>query len=249
MARWRLFLMVLTIALGLAAPMAAQAQTVRESVIWALEQDSASWSWNRLDRGSYGAVAEQSGYNAGDHVYRMAYTYNGGAPGWTEVFIRDGNVQGIRYHDNSVWATVRTDQVRAAAAATASNTGGGVGVRTYSDSELVVWALEEDSSFWQWNELDRGSYGAVQEQSGYDPGDHVYRMAYTYNGGRSGWTEVFIRDGNVRGIRYHDNDTWSNVRTAQGQAAADADAAYRAKENCRRQARADGLDTFGQCGW
>lgn len=249
MANWRRFWMVLTIALGLAAPLAAQAQTVRESVIWALEQDSASWSWNRLDRGSYGAVAEQSGYNPGDHVYRMPYTYNAGSPGWTEVFMRDGNVQGIRYHDNSTWATVRTDQARAAAATTYDTGGGGAAARTYTDRELVVWALEQDSGSWGWNRLDYDSYGALEEQSGYNAGDHVFRMTYTYNGGLPGWTEVYILNGGVQGIRYHDNGTWVTVRTSQGRASSDADAAYRAKENCRRQARADGLDTFGQCGW
>lgn len=110
---------------------------------------------------------------------------------------------------------------------------------------LVIWALEQDSGSWAWNRLDRGSYGPVVEQTGYAQGERVYRMNYTFNGGSAGWVEVFIKDGNAAGIRYHDKLAWAAIRTEQQRRSASDDS----KEACRRRAQADGLDTFSQCGW
>ena len=121
----------------------------------------------------------------------------------------------------------------------------GAVAQNYSNRDLIIWALEQDAGSWSWNSLDRGSYGRLVEQPGYESGHHVYQMSYTYNGGREGWVEGYIYDGQIQSIRYHDNGAWSPVRTEGGRRAADSAAA----EACRRRARADGLDTFGQCGW
>lgn len=227
--------------IGIAALLApAHAGSERSLVIWALEQDALSWSFNRLDYGSYGTEVEQGGYPSDQHVYRMSYTYNNGAQGWTEVYIKGGSVQGIRFHDNDIWRDVRTDQSRSQAKANEA-----ARIAATPPRDLIVWALEQDAGSWGFNRLDLGSYGTEVEQSGYDSSVRVYRMSYTYNGGRPGWIEANIQNGSVIGIRYHDNQNWTYVRTQQERNAN----ASREKDNCKAYARARGDDPITQCGW
>lgn len=102
----------------LSVPGATQAQSRQQvaqyekMLVWALEQDSGSWAFNRLDVGSAGHIQKQSGYDPPHLVYRMMYTYNSGRTGWVEGYFLNGEIASIRYHDNTIWAGVRTESDR-----------------------------------------------------------------------------------------------------------------------------------------
>jgi hypothetical protein len=94
----------------------------------------------------------------------------------------------------------------------------------------LVWALEQDAGSWAFNRLDSGSAGQIQKQTEYQPPEVVYRMPYTYNGGRQGWIEGFFLEGKLQSIRYHDNSNWAAIRTEADRRFAE----WEAHENMRR---------------
>lgn len=66
--------------------------------------------------------------------------------------------------------------------------------------------ISQDSRSWFMNRYDRGSARLDRSSVWESPsGMKVrYRVNYTYNGGRGGWAELELRDGEFQCIRYHD---------------------------------------------
>lgn len=63
-------------------------------------RDSWGWMLNRYDRGSVRntRVEHRSGR---DRIVYSDYTYNGGTPGWVRLYIVDGRLGCVEYHDFS----------------------------------------------------------------------------------------------------------------------------------------------------
>ncbi|MEZ5961698.1 MAG: hypothetical protein R3C30_14940 [Hyphomonadaceae bacterium] len=63
-------------------------------------RDSWGWMFNRYDRGSVRntRVEHRSGR---DRIVYSDYTYNGGTPGWVRLYIVDGRLGCVEYHDFS----------------------------------------------------------------------------------------------------------------------------------------------------
>lgn len=61
-------------------------------------RDSWGWMLNRYDRGSVrnSRVEHRSGR---DRIVYSDYTYNGGTPGWVRLFLVDGRIGCVEYHD------------------------------------------------------------------------------------------------------------------------------------------------------
>jgi hypothetical protein len=65
--------------------------------------------------------------------------------------------------------------------------------------------IGEDSSSWFMNRFDRGSVRFNKITFEAPSGLKVrFKVDYTYNGGREGWAEIEVIDGEFSCIRYHD---------------------------------------------
>lgn len=76
----------------------------------------------------------------------------------------------------------------------------------YDCEGLADDIITQDSRSWFINSYDRGSAQLIKKSVWQSPsGLKVkYKVNYTYNGGRSGWAELEVRDGEFYCIRFHD---------------------------------------------
>lgn len=76
----------------------------------------------------------------------------------------------------------------------------------YDCEGLAEDIIAQDSRSWFINRYDHGSVEVIEKSVWESPsGLKVkYKVNYTYNGGRSGWAELQLKDGEFYCIRYHD---------------------------------------------